>query len=261
MQAITRVTALSVLALSGIATANASIVTPNTAGGSEAILSIVNNTTSDSISIDLGTQVSGLALGSTFNLDAAAQSFIAAAGGTAGVSYSLIAGSTTGTTLNFLTSSTNDLTTKAIANATKGTWSNSITQLVGNLNAGDGTATSVNLTYGPFDDAIGSPNFLTGGHNLWQTGDAQLNNLALGTVQTNLYQYSLTGFSGTRTAAAILGPVQLTGTSFSVVPVPAAVWLMGSALLSLFGAARRRQVAGALASLKDRISLRVVDLM
>ena len=70
MHAISKVTALSVLALSGIATANASIVTPNSSGGSEAILSIVNNATSDSISIDLGTQVSGLTLGSTFNLDA-----------------------------------------------------------------------------------------------------------------------------------------------------------------------------------------------
>jgi hypothetical protein len=80
-------------------------------------------------------------------------------------------------------------------------------------------------------------------------------------VQTNLYQYSLTGFSGTRTAAAILGPVQLTGTTFSVVPVPAAVWLMGSALLGLFGGAGRRRIAGALAGLKDRVSLRIVDLM
>lgn len=261
MQVISKVAALSVLSIAGIATANASVITGNTAGGSEVLLSIVNNTNNDSISIDLGVQRAGLALGSTFGLNQAAQDFIANAGGLAGVSYGLISGNTTGTTLTFLTSSIGDLTTKAVANATKSTWSNSLTQLIGNLNAGDATPTSVNLTYGPFDDAIGSPNYITGGHALWQTGDNQLSNLALGTQQQNLYTYSLTGFSGTRTAVGVLGPIELTGSSFSVVPVPAAVWLMGSALLSLFGAARRQQITGALSGLKDRLSLRAVDLM
>jgi len=261
MQVISKVTALSVLAIAGITTANAAVVSGSATGGSEVLLSIVNNTNNDSISIDLGVQRAGLTLGSSFSLSQTAQDFITTAGGLAGVSYGLISGNTTGSTLTFLTSSAGDLTTKAVANATKSTWSNSLTQLIGNLNAGDATSTTVNLTYGPFDDAINSPNYITGGHALWQTGDNQLSNLALGTQQQNLYTYSLTGFSGTRNGVAVLGPIELTGTSFSVVPVPAAVWLMGSALLSLFGAARRQQLTGALASLKDRLSLRAVDLM
>lgn len=251
--------ALATLTASG---AMASIVTPNTVGGSEILVSFVNNLSNDSLTMDSGLRVSQLSVGTVINLSAAAQAFIASAGGLGQISYGIIAGDTSNlTTNNYLTSSTRDLTTNVIANATKGTWGNSIIQLVGNLNSGDSSATSVNNTYGPFSDSIGSPNYRAGGHDLWQTGDSGLTNLALGTEQTDLYNYRLSGFAGTATATQVLGPLELTNSSISVVPVPAAVWLMVSALVSLFGVGRRNVLKEAAAALKDRMTVRTLDLL
>ena len=235
MQAIKKAAALSVLAVAGIGTAQAAIVSPATPGGSEVILSIVNNSTNDSISIDLNTTMGTLATGNNFALSPEAQAFIAGAGGLGGVSYGIIAGDTSDFLTNvFLTSSVADLSTKQVANATKGAWGNSIIQLTGNLNSGSPS----NETYGPYDDAISSPNYITGGHFDWQTGDGQLNTLALGTQSLNLFQYTMTGFVGLTAGQEILAPAQLSETSLSIVPVPAAVWLFGSALAGLFGARR-----------------------
>jgi hypothetical protein len=263
MKSVTRKLAatMALISLTG-SSAMASIVAPSVAGGSEILLSFVNNTSNDSLTMDTGLRIADLNVGSVISLSAAAQSFITSAGGLSGISYGIIAGDTSNFTTNqFLTSSTNDLTSKAVANATKGTWGNSIIQIVGNLNAGDATATNVNNTYGPFADSVGSPNYRAGGHDLWQTGDTALSNLALGTSQTDLYKYTLSGFSGTANAQKLIGPLQLTNSSVSVVPIPAAVWLMASALVSLFGAGRRNLIKEAAAMLKDRLTLRAVDLI
>jgi len=261
MHAIKKAAAASVLAIAGISGAQASVISPAAPGGSEVLLNIVDNTTNDSISIDLGKTAGQLAIGDMFSLSVEAQSFITNAGGLGGVSYGIQAGDGSNPLSNtFLTSSISDLTGVAVANATKGTWANSILQLVNNLNAGDGTPTGDNLTYGPFDDAIGSPNYIAGGHFNWQTGSASLNTLALGTESTNLYLYNLSGFVGTQNGQAVLADVILEGDKLSIVPIPAAVWLFGSALLGLFGAGRREQVAAAVSSLRDRLSLRAVDL-
>lgn len=254
-------TASALIALSSTS-ALASVIGPANPGGSEVILSLVNISTNDSMSIDLGKTMGQLVVGDSFSLSAEAQGFIASAGGLSGIQYGLQAGDTSNFSTNtFLTSSTGDLGAKAVANATKGTWSNSIIQLSGNLNAGDESGTEVNNTYGPFDDGVGSPNFMTGGHFNWQTGDADLNTLANGTEQTALFQYSLTGFVGTSFAQQVLAPVELSGDKLSIVPIPAAVWLFGSALMGLFGAGRRTQIAAAVAGFRNRLSVRTVDLM
>ena len=251
MQAIKKIAAVSALTIAGVSGANASIVNPSTPGGSEAILSLVNNNNNATLSVDLGKTLSELALGQSFSLSSEAQSFIATAGGLSQVSYGVIAGDVSNfVTKVFLTSSASDLTTKGVANATKGAWENSIIELTGNLNAGDLTGPEVNNTYGAFNSGLGSPNYLDGGHQLWQSGDASLTNLALGTNTMNLYTYTMSGFGGLAFGQQVLGEIELTESSLSIVPIPAAVWLFGSALAGLFGAGRREQIRGFIASLK-----------
>ena len=231
--------------------ASASIIGPSTPTGSEVILSIVDVSTNNSISVDLGKTIDELALGNVFNLGTDAETFIADAGGLGAIQWGVIAGKTQNfTTKEFLTSSVNDLTTKGIANATKGAWENSIIELTGNLNAGDGSGTEVNNTYGPFSDALGSPNYRAGGHDLWQSGDATLTNLASGNETMNLYTYTMSGFGGLAFGEQVLGTVELTDSSLSIVPIPAAVWLFGSALAGLFGAGRREQIGAWIASIR-----------
>ena len=262
MQAFKKMAALSVLSVASVTAVQASVISPSTPTGSEVLLTLVSVATGDSLSQDLGKTISQLQVGDSFALSSEAQQFITNNGGLGGVEYGIVAGSTQNfVTKTFLTSSLVDLTAKNVANATKGTWENSIIQLVNNLNAGDASGPEVNNTYGPFDDAIGSPNYLTGGHFNWQTGDPQLSTLASGEEQMALYQYNLSGFGGFTTADAVLAPVQLTEASLSIVPVPAAVWLFGSALMGMFGAARRQKIGAAVAALKDRLALRTVDLI
>ena len=195
----------------------ASITSPATPGGSEAVLSIVNNTTNDTISIDLGKTMSELEVGDSFALDSAAQSFISSAGGLGGVSWAVIAGDGSNiTTSVFLTTSTQDLSAVQVANATKGTWGNSVLQLINNLNSGDATGEEINNLYGPYTELTGSPNYIAGGHFDWQTGSSDLDTLALGTESQNFFMYTLSGFVGTATGAPVLASVSLSTTQLSI---------------------------------------------
>ena len=244
-------TASALILSSGLA--SAAVIGPSTPTGSEVLLSIVDNATNDSITIDLGKTIDQLVVGDVFSLGATGENFIASAGGLSNVSYGVIAGKTQDfINKQFLTSSLVDLTGKAVANATKGTWENSIIQLTGNLNASDASGPEVNNTYGPFGDDLSSPNYISGGHFNWQTGDSDLSTLALGDQSMGLYTYDLSGFGGVSNANAVLAPVELSETSLSIVPIPAAVWLFGSALLGMFGAGRREQLRGMVSGLFSR---------
>jgi hypothetical protein len=74
---------------------------------------------------------------------------------------------------------------------------------------------------------------------------------ALGAVSgetMKLWQYGYTDIAGSNAIVAMLGTVTLSGNTLTLnqapaVPVPAAAWLMGSALLGLGGVARRRNKA------------------
>ena len=253
MRALTKkVAAISALAMLGVTGAQASIIAGNAAGGSEVILSFVNSA-GDSISQDLGEQVAAINAGDNYSLSASVLSFINSAGGVANVTYGIVAGTTT--TRNYLTSSGNatfvdDVT---VANGVKSNWLGSINNLVTNLNSGDATPTSTNLAYGPFPAGSGTSNYLDGGYNTWSSGDFALDNLTPGDSALYLYNVAFAtsnlGFATITSLNGLFANVNLSGSRLEIgpvaaVPVPAAVWLFGSAM-GLLGFARRHVVAAA----------------
>jgi hypothetical protein len=235
---------VSAIAMLGVSGAQASIIAGNAAGGSEAILSVVN-ATGDSISQDLGRQISGLT-GTSYNLGSSVLSFISAAGGLSNVTYGIIAGNTV-TRQYLTTSAAADFADNVqVAESAKSLWAGSLNLLVQNLNQGDATPTSANLAYGPFLAGSGSPNYLDGLHDNWTSGDFQFSNLAPGTDLLYLYSVQFTASNlGLRSFTPVVdGIASLNLTSGqlvigTVVPLPAAVWLFGSAI-GLVGALRRR---------------------
>jgi len=244
----------SALALLGVSGAEASIITPISVGGSEIVATFVNRTTGASIAQDLGVQRTGLNIGDSFNLDAGVISFILATG-VADLDLAVIGGGApNGTSAgSYIQSSANgSFNTLAVANSTKGTWLSNLGNYVTNLNntnPGD-TNTAVNNGYGPFN-AGPSPNFIGGNHNKWGTAASNLNNLGAATNDLFLY---VVNFAASFTGNSVINPLeggakaflnlnsnQLQIVSTAAVPVPAAVWLFGSALGVLGGLRRLRQ--------------------
>jgi hypothetical protein len=230
--------ALAAIALVGSGSAHASVILANAPGGSEAIASFVN-ANGDSVSLDLGKQLSALASGQTFALPTVVANFISAAGGAANVTFGILAGDTT--TRTYLTSAQSATFNEDVqlANSAKGLWAGSVNLLITNLNLGDATPTSTNLGYGPFLAGTGSPNYLDGLHDNWTSGDFQFSNLAPGNA--DLYLYKVVFSTANLGFAAITSldglSVRINGNQLqvngAVVPAPAAVWLLGTALLPL----------------------------
>ncbi len=247
MHALTRkLAALSTVALLGVSGAHASILSGTAAGGSEAVLTFVN-TNGDSISQDLGAQVAAINGGSSYTLSSGVLSFISAAGGTANVAYGLIAGNSVARTYLTSSASATFVDDVQVAESAKSLWASSLNGLIQNLNDGDATPSGTNLTRGPYLAGSGSPNYLDGGHDNWQSGDFQFSNLAAGTDALYLYSVGFTSSNiGLRSFSAFKGglfaTVNLASSELQigpVVPVPAAVWLFGSAM-GLLGVVRRR---------------------
>jgi hypothetical protein len=229
--------------------AQASIISGTAAGGSEAVLTFVN-AAGDSISQDLGEQVAAINAGDNYSLSAAVLAFISTAGGAANVTYGIIAGNST--TRSYLTSSASATFADdvQVANSAKSLWASSLNGLIQNLNQGDATPTATNLTYGSFLTGSGSPNYLDGGHDNWQSGDFAFSNLGSGAdpllLYTTTFSTSNIGLvSFTTFKDGLFATLNLTSNQLQigpVVPVPAAVWLFGSAM-GLLGVIRRRVAA------------------
>lgn len=235
---IKKLAALSALALIGTGAAQASIITPGTIGGSEVVATFVNGN-GDTISLDLGKQLGAIAAGDSFALTSAITSFISTAGGAANVTFGLIAGEPG--TRTYLTSAASPTFNEEVqpGNNAKGLWSSTVTGLVQNLNQGDATATGVNLSYGPFAAGSGTSNYLDGGYDTWQSGDFQFSNLVAGNASAFLFKVVFgTANIGLITPESLglkvdLGASSLSVASTTVVPAPAAVWLLGTALVPL----------------------------
>ena len=137
-----------------------------------------------------------------------------------------------------------------VAESAKSLWASSLNGFIQNLNQGDATSGTTNLTYGPFIAGSGSPNYLDGLHDNWQSGDFAFSNLAAGTDNLYLYAVQFTSANiGLRNFTpfkdGLFATLNLASSQLQigpVVPVPAAVWLFGSAI-GLLGVIRRRVVA------------------
>jgi hypothetical protein len=242
---------VSALAMLGITGAQASIISGTGVGGSEALATFVN-TNGDSISQDLGEQVAAIEAGDTYSLSAAVLSFISAAGGAANVTFGIIAGNSTARSYVTSSASSTFADDVQVAESAKSLWASSLNGLIQNLNQGDATPATTNLSYGPFLAGSGSPNYLDGLHDNWQSGDFAFSNLAPGTDTLYLYAVQFTSANiGLRNFTAfkdgLFATLNLTNNQLqigpnAVVPVPAAVWLFGSAM-GLLGMIRRRVVA------------------
>jgi len=257
------------LALLGATSAQASILGVTASGGSEVVLTIVSTADSSSISQDLGDQIGQLAIGDSFNLGGSVLSFINGAGGLGGIRFSLVAGSAAnGTSAATYLHSSDNLSLGNIANGVRGTWFSTLNafttgaQGLNSSNSGD-TNPDADAVYGPFASGTTGRNYLSGtGTDFmadWGTagtcvGNDNVCNLVGGTLSAQLYAI---GFGTSPTGFAALPRLLNNGTNggarayldlqagqlkiaANVVPVPAAVWLLGSAM-GLLGLVRRRQ--------------------
>jgi hypothetical protein len=218
------------------------------ASGTEAIITFVN-ANNDSIAFDTGDL--DLQAGDFYALPTAVVNFIGAAGGAGGVNFGLIRGNST--TRNYVTTSVSDVfETVEVANSFRNPFASAVGQYAQDLNASvPSTPNSANDVYGPFLTGTGSPNYIDAGYDTWQTGNFEFSNLGLGTQDLFLYaiQFALgasqlgfatvTELGGANPLLARLnlaqGRVEI-ATAGEVVPAPAALWLLGTAL---FPVARR----------------------
>jgi hypothetical protein len=266
---LTRLAAAVALAVFGGA-AHASVLNLTASGGSEAVLTITNSSNASTISQDIGDQIGQLAIGDSFALDSSVLSFISGAGGLGGVKFALVAGqaasgSATAAGL-YLTSSPNAAFSAPSAGG-KGTWFSTANNFYNQLNGTNPSDLDPNVdaAYGAFASGA-SGNFLSGSStgtdfmaDWGQSGTCPVTtqcDLVGGVLSAALYRVAFStsvsapaavtkfldnGLNGGALARLDLanGLLRIEAVN-AAVPVPAAVWLMGSAV-GLMGLVRRRQ--------------------
>jgi hypothetical protein len=243
--------AATTLALAG-ASAQAAIIP--VASGTEAIITFVN-ANNDSIAFDTGDV--DIQLGDFYSLPAAVVSFISTAGGASGVNFGLIRGNST--TRNYVTSSPNvAFTSFELGNNFRNSFAAAVGQYALDLNASvPSSPTTQNDTYGPFLTGSGSPNYIDAGYDTWQTGNFELSNVGIGTEGLLLYAIQFSP-GASQLGFATISELTSGGTpliarlnlaqgrvEIAAVPVPAAVWLLGTALVPVARRAFRKAHATA----------------
>jgi hypothetical protein len=264
---ITRLAAVSLLGALGTV-AQASTLGLTAAGGSEAVLTLVDTADNSSVSQDLGDQIGQLAIGDAFNLGASVLSFISNAGGLGNIRFSVIAGqAANGTSAATYLHSSDNAALSSIANSVRGTWFSAAGAFITGPQGLNSTLPAdvdgnVDQVYGPFAAGTTNRNYLAGTGTDFMadwgtagtcTGNDNVCNLVNGTLRAQLFlvnfgtgatsfaslqRFLNDGLNGGATAVLDLPSGRLR--IASVVPVPAAVWLLGSAV-GLLGIVRRRQ--------------------
>jgi hypothetical protein len=258
MNSLIKISAVGSLALGGVA-AHAAIVVPTSSNKPGDVLlfaDIFNGTTlvdgyvgDTQVTVDsvVGGKNPGNYLASG---DSALSAFLGEATAGTTVLWSVLGGGfkSGGTAAEFVTtSSTNKV------NGTNGgellSWVTGLNEQVNTINGFIGTATSTHTTNISTTSGIGyNPPGLVNDASNWWGGNQPTVVTGLGSSAT-LFAVTAAGQGGINTATATpeftvsLTSSGLTYTAISTVPLPAAVWLLGSGLLGLVGVARRKIAA------------------
>ncbi len=260
MKNFTKTLLAATLAL-GAASANASILTSNTDMTGEAWLSVYDKTSTQTFTLDLG--VAGVTAGSLLNQRAATGSLINVDLSQFADWNTFISTATTATTQYVVaaTGTGTDLTPKIMvtgANGSKfngasfsnmGALKTTIDTHVLNINAdsahfGVPSVNDTTLVDDSMANKIGQHNEGAGSGLLWGGAAYNPNGKYGSAVDFQLATIDLTTFTGTQSQFATqfkLAGNNLTLSSVSAVPIPAAAWLFGSAILGLAGVSRKRK--------------------
>jgi hypothetical protein len=244
-----KITVAGALALIG-SVAQAAILAPS--GGSEAIITFVNGN-NDSISFDTGD--TSLDLGDAYALPEAILGFIAAAGGPSGVQFGIIGGNTTARRY-FTSAPLETFGSAELGNSNRNGFASALNQFAQDLDSSPLSSGTANATYGAFLTGSGSPNYIDAGYDTWQTGIFEFSNLGLGTDPLLLYSIqfaqgaSQLGFAtiqalGLNEGTPLIANLDLQNSRIEIaaVPAPAAVWLLGTALVPVARRVLRKRAA------------------
>ena len=257
MKNFTKTLVAATLAL-GAVSANASILTSTADMTGEAWLSVYDSTSAQTFTLDLG--VAGVTAGSLYNQRATAGSLVnvdltqfadwnafLSTANLATTQYLVAANGVSDFTPKIMVTGSNAIKFDGVSFADMGALATKIGEHVLNVNADSAHSqdTSFNDTtlVVDGDGHVGQHNEGAGSNLLW--GGAAYNaNAGYGNaVDFQLATIDLATFSGVQSQFS--GQWKLAGDSLtlgvSAVPVPAAVWMFGSALLGLAGVSRKRK--------------------
>jgi hypothetical protein len=262
MSKLISVSAVGALAFGAVA-AHASIPSPST-GSSDAILfaEVVNAAGTAAVAsyagdtgVSINSILAGTGGGQYFAGDSNLAKLFAADTGGDTIEFAVLGGQYTGTpstinfktpgTAQFLTTVANNSTT-ALAAATTANLTHfaGLNQDIGTINSNSGGASSIEGANPAISGVWDYTN--TSGTAYWDGGNVA-NGSLVSTVE-NLYYVTGAGaiaskVTFTKEATATLTAAGLTLTQGPIVPLPPAVWLLGSGLLGLAGVARRKSKA------------------
>jgi hypothetical protein len=265
MSTVLKVGAVGALALVGVA-AHASIAAPSS-GASDAILfaEVVNAAGTVAVAsyagdtgVSINTLLSGTYNGTVLGSDKNLTTLLAADGTGDTVYWGVLGSQYSGTVPNspfttgdiqFVTTTNNSSTTKlkTIENGALASWAGGFNSDIGTVNTNSKGASSVE---GPTPSSSGVWDYTnSNGTAYWYGPLANYN--TLGGNQTLFSEITNGASNGANNTKGIYAAVEtvslsssgLSFTALNTVPLPAAVWLLGSGLLGLTGVARRKSQA------------------